>query len=225
MQLHVHRRLHRCFSLLLGALVLAGCGGPPAGRDYAVTIEVVSDSERPLAGAEVRQGSRSIGRSGSDGRVSLLLRGTEGQTLVVSVECPEGHRPPSEPLAIVLRRIAEADRRPVYRARCEPRVRQLVVALRAENGPNLPVLALGREVARTDADGAAHVLLAGAPGDTIELTLDTSGNSALRPQRPSARFEVAPRDEVVLFAQRFELPAPPPRPRRRPSRIIRIGGR
>ena len=62
-------------------------------------------------------------------------------------------------------------------------MRRVVVAVRAENGPNLPVTYLGRAVGRTDASGAAHVLLAMHPGDQFSLGLDTSGNKRIPPVR------------------------------------------
>ena len=54
-------------------------------------------------------------------------------------------RAPDAPLAITLRTRAEEGRRPEVRVRCAPLVRSVVGAVRAENGPNLPVKYLGKE--------------------------------------------------------------------------------
>jgi len=204
------------------AFALAGCDPPPLARDYEVALEVFGDPGRPLADAQISEGPQPIGRSGSDGKVHLLLHGSEGRAVALHVRCPDGYRSPSEPISIVLRGISEADVLPEWQVHCEPLVRTLVIAVRAEHGPNLPVSILGREVARTDALGAAHVLVRRAPEETVELTLDTSASPALRPQNPSARFEVPAHDDVVAFTQSFES-RPERAARRRTSRIIRIG--
>jgi hypothetical protein len=206
------------------ALVLAACDPPPLVRDYEVTLAISGDPGRPLADVEVSHGSAPIGRSGPDGTVHLLLRGREGRAVALRVRCPDGYRSPSEPISIVLRQLGEPGVRPEWRARCEPLLRTLVIAVRAEGGPNLPVSLLGREVARTDALGAAHVLVRSAPETTVELTLDTSASPALRPHDPSARFEVPDHDDVAVFSQAFEAPRPARAPRRTP-RIIKIGAR
>ena len=78
--------------------------------------------------------------------------------------------------------------------------------MRADGGPNLPVKHLGREVARTDASGAAHVMLKLKPDESFDLVLGTSEKAAerLRPQNPFATFIVKDRDEVFTFDQKFE---------------------
>jgi hypothetical protein len=96
----------------------------------------------------------------------------------------------------------------------------VVVAVRADNGRNLPVYLLGREVARTDASGAAHVLIEAAPGEQFELTLGTQGPGGehLRPQNPAMKFAVKNQDELFTFDQRFIVDAPQTQAALRPSR-------
>jgi hypothetical protein len=83
----------------------------------------------------------------------------------------------------------------------------VVVALRAENGPNLPVLQLGRPIARTDANGVAHFVIRVKPSEQIMLTLSTAdkGTEALRPQNPSLQFVAKDQDEFVLLEQKFKI--------------------
>ena len=83
--------------------------------------------------------------------------------------------------------------------------------MRAENGPNLPVVYLGKEVARTDAAGAAHVLLSLKPGDQFEISLNTSerGSERLRPQNPAVAFVVKGRDDIMTFDQHFAIEKKP----------------
>jgi hypothetical protein len=209
--------------VLLGASSIASCDTAPSTRDYRVSLFVDADPGVPLAGAVVTRGERRLGESDATGEVAIEARGAEGSLLIVRVSCPDGYASPSEPLSIVLRSIAESDRRPEYRARCELSLRTVVVAVRTDQGVSLPLLYLGREVARTDDAGAAHFMLEGPPDDGFELTLDTSAQPSLRPQNPSARFQVAERDDVLVFSQKFQVP-----PRRKPApparapRIIRL---
>ena len=61
------------------------------------------------------------------------------------------------------------------------------------------MLFLGREVARTDASGAAHVLLKLKSDEAFDLVLGTEGNDRLRPQNPSASFVVKDSRRGVCF--------------------------
>jgi hypothetical protein len=204
-------RAGRCSIALLGVLAVAlgaGCGHGPAKQRYEFVIRIQSDPGRPLSGATLYRGREKLGPSDARGAMTLAARGSEGETLAFEVRCPAGYRSPSKPLAIVLRRSSERNRRPEYVVSCPPLKRRLIVAVRAENGPNLPVRHLGREIGRTDASGAAHVLLEAEAEDSLELTLDTSEHSNLKPSNPSARFAVGARDDVVAFNQKFESSKP-----------------
>jgi hypothetical protein len=185
-------------------------------------VRVYGDPGEPLAGARLMHGSTLLGVSGSDGVVGVKATGKEGERILLQLLCPEGHRSPSEPLSLTLRRPAERTRRPEYNANCSPLTRRLVVAVRADKGPNLPVRYLGREVARTDASGAAHVVLDSAPLQDLELLLDTSEQPRLRPQNPTARFRVGDRDELVLLSQEFQSSTPRRNRVARPSGPVRI---
>lgn len=206
----------RALSLL--PYLAVGCSAP---RDpppqYAVTITIDAGPERPVEGAAVLSGKTSLGTSDARGQLSAAFSGAEGEVREVVVECPEGYRSPEKAVTVVLRALADADRRPEYHARCEPLLRTLVVAVRAEHGQNLPVLYLGREVARTDRDGAAHVLLQRPADDSVELVLDTHDRPELRPRSPSVRFQVGAEDEVVTFEPSLQVPLPPKRRAPRPA--------
>jgi len=96
--------------------------------------------------------------------------------------------------------------RPEYTVDCPKAARTIVVAVRADSGPNLPVMFLNREVARTDVSGAAHVLLEVPPNQMFSLQLSTAADDAkdLRPQNPTATFEVKQEDAVFVFDQKFK---------------------
>jgi hypothetical protein len=84
-------------------------------------------------------------------------------------------------------------------------MRSIVVGIRAENGPNLPVMYLGKEVGRTDGTGTAHVALDLPPGETATLSLDTRDAPALKPQNPDLVFRAGTRDELLLLDQKFTV--------------------
>jgi hypothetical protein len=107
---------------------------------------------------------------------------------------------------------------PLYEVSCPPEVRTIVVAVRATQGPDLPVMYLGKEVARTDASGAAHVQLRLHPEERFELMLSTEGREQrLRPENPTAVFVAKDRDEILFFDQRFEVEKPKRRAGARPG--------
>jgi len=156
-----------------------------------------------------------VGASDAQGRVALRLKGSPGDQLSLNATCPEGHRGQREPLMVVLRALTEKSRLPEYHLLCPPLTRSLVIAVRASNGPNLPLRHLGKEIARTDASGAAHALLKVTPGDTVIVKLDTSASEhqKLMPQNPELKLLVPERDELVLFDQAFSKPKPAAAPR------------
>jgi hypothetical protein len=204
---------------VLAVLALAACSKERPKQRYEFIVRVESDPGRKLAGAAISHAGTRVGVSNDDGVVKLSARGKEGETLSFRVDCPDGHRSPSEPLVVVLRRVAERERRPEYNVSCLPTTRTVVVAVRADDGPDLPVRHLGREVARTDKSGAAHVLLKAAPNEAIELSLDTSAYPQLSPRNPAARFQTGHQDDVFVFSQAFTIPQPTQRPRpRRPAK-------
>lgn len=185
-----------------------GCSsGAAQTPPLPVTIGVESDPGVPLGGAQIALGEKTVGVTGPDGTVRLALGGREGQSFDLSIRCPEGYRSPGTPVSVTLRRLADPARVPLYKTSCKPLLRNVVVAVTADHGPNLPVKYLGGEIARTDASGAAHVLLRVAPGEQFTLTVDTSSKDAeaLRPRSPVATFTVADHDEVFVFDPHFTV--------------------
>ena len=199
---------------LLVTAVAAACGAR-APAVLAIAVQAERDPGVPLAGVELVLAGKPVARSDAQGRARLSLRGQPGDVLELNVRCPEGFGSPG-PIAVVLRPLAEASKVPEYLARCAPRTRSLVVAVRAERGPNLPLRYLGQEIARTDASGAAHALLQVEPDRPVRFVLDTSApeHAQLRPQDPELKLVMPPRDEVALFAQTFTV-AEAPKPKRR----------
>lgn len=178
---------------------------PPPPQE--IIIRVASDPGKPLGDVELFSNGKKVSTTDATGTAKLTLTGKDGETFDVFVRCPVGFQSPTKPLTILLRRLADVSKKPEYEAACPPTTRTVVVAVRAENGPNLPITHLGREIGRTDAAGAAHVLLKVTPDESFSLTLDTTekGRERLRPQNPVASFSVKEHDDVLVFDKKFEL--------------------
>jgi hypothetical protein len=202
-------------------LALAGCADPePELETYELSIRIESDPGRPLAGATVSGVAQFRSVSNATGVVRLRVNGEQGQRLRFQVRCPDGYRSPEQPLDVLLTRLGADALPPEYGVRCAPEVRTVVIAVRAHNGAGLPVTQLGREVARTDRAGAAHVVMQLAPHEPIELSIDTSSQPKLEPQNPTQRFEAPDTDAVLLFDAAFVKEKP--RPKSGPARPTRI---
>jgi len=202
---------------------LASCDEKPRSQSFEIAIHVESDPGLPLAGATVVRNGRDLVATDAQGRTRLVLEGFEGDMVDFMIRCPPDFQSPIKPVSVVLHRLADKGRLPEYSALCPPTTRKIVVAVRAENGPFLPVTYLGKTVARTDAAGAAHVLLAMKPGDQFELGLDTSENEQLRPENPTKDFVVRPKDEIQGFEVRFTKEPLKPKFRRGPPRPTSLG--
>jgi hypothetical protein len=203
--------------LFLFPVVLA-CTAASARPSYHIIVRVESDPGVPLSAAGLRADGRPLASSDEHGTITTDLLGQAGDTITLTVACPAGYRTPGEPLMVLLSPDFELARRREFRVRCPPLTRKLVVAVRATNGPNLPVRYLGHEIARTDATGAAHALLSAVPGDALTLTLDTSApeNAQMMPQHPELTVNVPERDELVVFDQSFTRSQAKAKPRQRP---------
>jgi hypothetical protein len=178
---------------------------PPPPQE--VIVRVASDPGKPIEGVELLHNGKKISATGPDGVAKLTLKGKDGESFDLFVKCPEGFQSPTKPLQVLLRRLADPSKKPEYTATCPPTERTAVVAVRAENGANLPVTHLGREIGRTDASGAAHVVLKIKSDESFSLVLDTSekGKERLRPQNPVASFTVKDHDDVFVFDKKFDL--------------------
>jgi hypothetical protein len=139
------------------------------------------------------------------GTIQFKLTGTEGQVFDLTVKCPEGHESPKQPVPVTLRKLADPKAVPEYLASCQPSLRTVVVAIRADNGPNLPVMYKGSKLATTDASGSAHLLLKVRPNQSLQVKLDTSEAKDLLPESPVQAFEVKHEDDVWVLDQPFHF--------------------
>ncbi len=200
----------RVFVVPSVALVFAtACGKfeepPPPPFQVAITVE--ADKGTPLMGAVITRTNKEVGKTDEHGRAVLTFKGEDGDQLDVYVKCPDGFDSPSKPITVALKRLADPKRLAEYPVSCPPAERRVVVALRTENGPNLPVKFLGRDVARTDQSGAATFMMNAKPGDHLDFTVDTTekGNENLRPQNPSVSLVVDNKDGYYTLDQVFQV--------------------
>lgn len=183
----------------------AGCSDPARAEPFTISVKVEGDPGRPIPGATIVRANKPIGTTSADGRATLQIAGAEGEIADVSVTCPEGYQTPAKPLSVRLARLAERTKIPEYVVACPPSMRRVVVAVRADNGPNLPVMYLDRTVTRTDAAGAASFALEVPPGAQFTVSLSTAERADIKPISPSKLFVVGAQDEVFLFDQRFDV--------------------
>lgn len=202
MHFTLERSASVCCVLLLSAVAACDAHGA-ATRAYEFAVHISGDPGRPVVGAELTYKGVRVAASDSSGLAKLSARGQEGETVDFAVVCPEGYRSPTNPLSLRLTRLRDNARMPEYQVTCAPALRDVVIAVRAENGPDLPVKYLGREVARTDAAGVAHFLLRVEPGAQLEVALDTHEKRWLRPQDPVAHFLTRSQDDVFVLDQPF----------------------
>lgn len=187
--------------------LLAGCNGsalyapgPPPPEE--ITVRVMGDPDEPVANAAIGSGQGMLGRTDAAGLARFKLDGADGTRFDLAVACPADHGGASRPFKVVLRR---GSRAPEYTTTCRRTVRTAVVAVRAPGGAGLPVMHLGRELARIDEAGMALVHLDMKVGETFTLTLDTSDPKyrTLRPQNPEVSYAIVDSDELYTFEPRF----------------------
>jgi hypothetical protein len=197
----------KALSCVIGAVLAMGCSllRPPPAPTFQATVKVEGDPGQPLAGTQVLFKNKPIGVTNAAGSLEFKLKGTDGQVFDLMIKCPAGYESPSKPLVVTLRTLADPKATPEYRVQCPPLMRTIVVAVRAENGPNLPIMYLGRERTRTDQSGAAHLMLQVPPNQPVQLKLDTEAVKDLKPESPTQTLQVKDSDEVIVLEQTFKV--------------------
>jgi hypothetical protein len=209
---------HRLTRALLASLPLFACrsqpdesGAPTQTLDFPISITARSEAQANVAGVEIFLGQQSLGKTDAAGSARLALHGSEGDTLALDVKCPASYASPERPLFVGLRHLGGGSTAARFDVECFSLVHSVVVGLRAENGPRLPILRLKSVVGQTDDQGVAHVLLQASANEQIALTLDTSKSPTLLPQSPTLDFATRDSDELVLLSQKFTLKQAAPR--------------
>ena len=193
-------------------LALTGCRhleAPDNRQKFEVLIRVATPQGEPVQGAQITLEGKPIGATSDQGVSVLPFTSNEGDTYDLGIQCPTGLQSPSKPITVTLRKLADG-KRPEFVASCAPTSQLVLVAVRTDNGPNLPILYLGNEIGRTDQAGAALVGLRLPPNESFELKIGTSepGAEWLRPQSPSTTFPVKTQDDVLVYEQKFTIEKP-----------------
>lgn len=202
---HLERAL---FAAMLFGIVGACSGGSSDRVVFDLIFEAKNDTGQPVPGVVISGNGKQLGNTGADGVLRAYIRAKDGTSLRARAVCPEGYREPAQPAPMRLRHfrsVASKDRGEL-RVTIECRATERLVALvvNTNKRADLPVLMDGREIARTNAEGVAHVALRVAPNSTFQVALDTSDQENLRPKSPLGTFTVADADSLVVFDQPFE---------------------
>ena len=192
--------------LLLTICPVACSASEPS--EFAFTVLCLSDSDAPLSDVPVEVDGKTVGTSDRSGLLRVRVRGAEGETVRLAAICPQGYRESRLKRRITLRRFGRLDKQqpaggPKIVWRCHParRLAALVVGTHGRSG--IPVIAGGREVARTGPHGTAHALFELLPGSSLTVALDTEERPRLRPRSPRRSFRLEDRDTLWIFEQRF----------------------
>jgi hypothetical protein len=194
-------------ALLGGVVGLSACKelDPPPPAPFRVNIAVEGDPGKAIMGATIFRANKLLATTSDSGKAELSLNGGEGEVINADVKCPVGFTAPTKPLAMRLTRLAPGSPPPEFRIACPPNLRHMVVAIKAENGPNLPVTYLDKVIAVTDVSGAAHFAVDLPPGTQFQVGLDTHDKDKLKPQMPSKPFTVGSSDDILVFEQKFQV--------------------
>lgn len=225
------RSLAASLFLIIGA---ADCAtAPDRIISSPVAIRARRDDGLPVAGVTVRINDIALGQTDDRGLINALLSGPDGALFHVQAACPEGFNTPAELPPIVLGKFASLTQRDgsldltidcerqrrtaaiLVRARVEER--RVVTAHPGRSGKRiessqgvrpvsgLSVMINGRERARTDANGLAHLSLEGAPGTHVEVGLQTAGQAFanLSPHSPAQGLSLHGTDDFYTVDQMF----------------------
>lgn len=193
---------------LCGVLALPACARSQP-RPFNVRVEVSADGARPMPGAQIRLRGEYVATSDARGRAELSVAGKPGDRLPVGLACPAGFRaqPVDEQLELPAAAAADADQPLAIRLSCETLLHDGVVLVHAAAGASpLPVKVDGVVVGQTDELGFAYVHVQASAGSAFEVSLDTSGNSALTPANPGRHFTLRDGDELFVFDATFDDP-------------------
>jgi hypothetical protein len=208
----------RPVTLVIGLLAasLGGACGREDGRaletePVPLLVRVHGHRRGPLGGARINVDGAPAGVTDATGLCESALSGPDGRRVEVGLCCPDGLVPAGDAAReITLRRLSPVvagDRRlaPIETVfACAPAEREHLLVVRTDGRAGLPVLVDGEVAAQTGLAGTAHVVIREAPGEEIEVVLDTSGRDELRPRSPSRRVRLPGEPRIVLFDQVFD---------------------
>ncbi len=195
---------------------LLGCEKPPVPQ-HQIAITVTSDGQ-PLTGVRVALEHHSEGVTDANGTALFTHQAPDGTRLKGGLTCPEGFTTSQNEFVVVLTQVRSMQTgkiAPIQEALvCTPTERDNVLLVRT-GFPDIGISVDGREVAKTDAYGVAHVLLRRPPAARIGVALDTSAHRYVKPVNPNTTLVAAEQDDVLVYAPTLVDDKPKPKRRRR----------
>jgi len=210
-------------------VALTACAAPePVSVSRPIELHAVTGGGQKLSGVRAWVDGAQLGQTHSDGVLRTTLRGRPRQRIRLSWACPAGYDPPAAERDLALDvPTAEGVELPALKleARCSALEIEAALVVRAQGAPRegLPVRVRNELVARTDADGLAHLVVRARRGSALTVALDTSGYPRLVPANPVETFQLGDEDTILLLDRTLTTPpvktkrpakkvAPPDRP-------------
>jgi hypothetical protein len=177
--------------------------------NISLLVEVTDDNDKPVQNAEIYM-NRVKNLTDISGSLSFALKGKEGAVIPVSIKCPSGYSimDQHEKLFFIKKLVpieGSKDKilQDVIKFRCMSETKSHVLVVRTNEIKGLPVLVTGKKVAETDNSGVAQVAIKGPPGEEVEIVIDTSARSDLKPQMPSRQLQLPVQSRFIVFDQSF----------------------
>jgi hypothetical protein len=190
----------------VACLMLFGGCKAKAVAPFHFEIIVTNESGQPFPGVPVMVGERELKKTDAAGKAPIDSSQADGESIVLNLRCPDGFLQ-AEPVTVRVQR-TEGQASSRFDRVCKARYRSIGVVVRAENGPNMPVMSLSQEVARTDASGAAHFVMRQESGQSFQIGLVVT-DPKLKPQSQTTyQVPVGEVDDVVLWNIKFEREKP-----------------
>jgi len=220
------------FMLWLAPLCQAGCQVTDGGNINAtVVISAHREDSLPVGKVVIKINDVALGSTDDKGELRAALSGPDGAMFRVLAVCPEGYDAGGENPPIVLGRFASLTKKDgslevVLQCVRRSRVAAILVRTRVERQrivvsadkkarkevaasemplPGVPILINGRERARTDELGLAHLTLEAPPEAHVEVVMQTGSEAlaSMRPRSPSQGLAVRQTDDVYTVDQLF----------------------
>jgi hypothetical protein len=201
----------RIWLLVAWGLALLGCGAPAPAPSFGVKFRVLSDDGIALSGVIVSARGRPIGKTNQSGELDAKVGGSEGEVVPIAVQCGSEYRSAERALPLRLTRTRPIASGPdgksiPYDASCTRKQRNVVVVAHADKLAGIPITVDGKQVALTDPDGNAQVLIPlDASVTLLHVGFETSSRPELQPRNPGRACDVAPGDDIVTLEQKFSV--------------------
>ncbi|MEA2698711.1 MAG: hypothetical protein QOI66_2982 [Myxococcales bacterium] len=213
-------------------VAVSGCGTPDGAIiNASVVISAHREDGLPVSKVVINVNDVALGPTDDKGELRASLSGPDGALFRVSAGCPEGYDAPGNNPPIVLGRFASLTKKDgslevVVQCTRRNRAAAILVRTRVEKQKivvsadkkarkqvaasevplvGVPVLINGRERARTDELGLAHLTLEAPPETHVEVVMQTGSEAlaSMRPRSPSQGLAVRQTDDVYTVDQLF----------------------